>query len=126
MLEEHNRRYRSVAYVTSDLTNTIIVGNPIINHYPELLNTKPVAVTAAAITSPAADPAAVIEITMSKPTFDTLENLTMGDVEVIFVIQVDAIDSTTDVSVHELPTEPQKEFIDTVSNELPDKPPKKT
>lgn len=111
-LEEGNRHYRFGAYVSADLEITIIVGNPLISHHPELLHTVPHVITAA-------KPAVSTVTQPFESPITTIDDLTMGDVEEVFMIEFHNIDNDTDTTSHELPQELQEEFKKTVSNELP-------
>ena len=103
-LLDNNTTYQFKAYVTPELQNQVIVGNPIIEHYPTLLS----------ITNTATNSNATTDITIGAidQIFDT-------DVQEIFLIQLSKNESSSNSHHHELPLELQQEFKNTVTNELP-------
>lgn len=52
-------------------------------------------------------------------TLMAIEDIAMGDVEEVFVVQFESSKESMDISEHELPTELKEEFKETVSNTLP-------
>lgn len=105
-LIDNNVSYDFKAYITPELHNQVIVGNPIIEHYPDLLsniNTTTNSNTTTNITIGAID-----------QIFDT-------DVQEIFLIQPSKNENSIKPQRHELPLELQQEFKDTVTDTLPPK-----
>lgn len=139
-LKVNDRCYNFSAYLSEDLDKTVIVGNPIITHYLELIHSAVAnkekrkasagatvntlgLIDAANVGTLDTDEAVVATNETFESTVMTIEDLTMGDVEEVFMVQFGPSHSHLDARVHELPAELQEEFKDTVSDKLPHRNP---
>lgn len=86
--------------MSADLDKTFLVGNPIINHDPELVK----------------DDATITKNETFESTIMAVEDLTMGDVEEVFLVQLESTDTNGADIINKLPAELQEGFKETVSN----------
>ncbi|CAL9738378.1 unnamed protein product [Monosporozyma servazzii] len=135
-LKDNDRSYNFGAYVSSDLHDIVIVGNPIITHYPELLRDNASLVTTAASEvannknnltgTPAAidckldaGDTVVANRAHFVSTIMSTKDLKKGDIVEVFVVQVERPPQNSSIAIHELPSELKDEFKETVSDVLP-------
>lgn len=96
------------AYVSPDLTDQLIVGNPILTKYPQLLSIPPLSTYTTSI---------ITAIDTLSDTNSTIIDLYKDDIEEVFVLTVTHTDTSS--SFHLLPPDFQTEFASTVSDTLP-------